>query len=39
MLIGFYLMYTSVGLSFLAGIGVIAVMGGVNYVLGNKYLE
>jgi hypothetical protein len=39
MLIGFYFMYTSVGLSFLSGIGVIAVMAGVNYVLGKKYLE
>ena len=39
MLTGFYLMYNAVGLSFLAGLGVIILMAGVNYLLGKKYLE
>lgn len=39
MAIGFYFMYTSVGLSFLTGIGVILLMMWLNYGIGKKFLR
>lgn len=36
---GVYFMYAAVGISFLSGVGVIVLMGLLNFVVGNKYLE
>ncbi len=37
--VGIYFMWAAVGYSFVAGIGVLVIMSGVNFVVGKKYFK
>jgi len=37
--VGIYFMYAAVGISFLAGIGVLIIMSGVNFLIGMKFFK
>jgi len=39
LIVGIYLMYDSVGISFLSGIGIMVIMGFVNALCGKFYLK